>query len=89
MAKYHRVSNQTVEVVQWTGNNFEEVSKFCDQNAWFCVKAENDFCLELRIKHGHGSRIVSPKEYIRFEGGTAVITQPHNFKKMFLLAEKQ
>ena len=85
MAKYHKVSAFTIEAVQWTGKNFEEVSRFCDANGYFCTRSENDFTLELRKKHGAGVRIVSTKEFIRFESGFVVVSQPQMFQKMFVL----
>lgn len=88
MPKYHQISRYTVEAVQWTGENLEEVSKFCEKNGYSVLR--NGDALQLTAKNKYfNNRNMWLKQFVRFDKGTAVIGRNEEFEKRFKLAEEQ
>lgn len=86
MPKYHKISRYTIEAVQWTGENLEEISKFCESNGYQCLR--NGDALQLTAKSTYfNNRAVWLKQFIRFEHGAAVVGRHEDFEKRFKLAE--
>ena len=58
MKKRYQLKRPTVEVIQWTGDNIQEVKDFCQSRALFLRDAE----LYIRVKNR--KLYVAPGDYI-------------------------
>jgi len=88
MAKYHKISRYTIEAVQWTGENFDEVKNFCEKNGYSCLRVGDALALKNK-SNIFNNRTAWLKQLIRFEHGVAVIGRFEEFEKRFKLADDQ